>query len=83
MSDILRLKGGSIVTPFDHDDLLEIIEDKLGDDMRRAIEGEFEDGAAMLEEIQGIAKDYTKGKNAVAFARELAHEILDVFDIKT
>lgn len=66
MADVIQLSDGSIHTIFDERDALELVGDRLGDDLRRWLEhwmSESDDDAAYIEDLEKEAdglRDYHK-----------------------
>lgn len=60
MPHVLELKNGDLVTPQDVFDVLDVIEEYLGCDVRQYLEGYFWDGDELEREVVDRDEDYQR-----------------------
>lgn len=60
MPHVLRLKDGRLISPFDVGDVLEIVEEYAGEEVRHYLEEYFEENIQEATDFEAQAADYEK-----------------------
>ena len=58
MPHALRLKDGKLITPFDLEDVLEIVEGYAGDEVRQYLAENLSDTDALEKELDGLYREH-------------------------
>lgn len=77
MPHVLKLKNGKLITPFDLADVLEVVGEYAGDEVRRYLEENLSDTEELEKELDGMYREHEE-----ELERQGSHQRAILNDIK-